>query len=117
MIIEIVKIKEGKKFFKVDVDKVDEIRQIRLDKELVEHLSNATEREEEEIIKLLAVIEFIRIDSSKIEGGKVKSFNKIINRDDFMENLKNLLKFRDVDSIMQEISEKKYHELKDFFLN
>lgn len=117
MIERIKKIKDGRRFLVVSIDTEEEIREIMLEKELVNDLANATKRDEEEIAKLLAVIEFIRKDSAKIEGRRVKNMKQFINRAEFKESLKGLVEFKRIDSIIEEISEMKYHEMKEFFFN
>lgn len=115
--VTIKKIKDGRRFLVVSIDTEEEIREIMLEKELVNDLANATKRDEEEIAKLLAVIEFIRKDSAKIEGRRVKNMKQFINRAEFKESLKSLVEFKRIDSIIEEISEMKYHEMKEFFFN
>jgi len=108
------KIRRNSKTFTVSINVNEEIQDIQLEIELAEYLSSILEQEEEEIIKLLAFIEFVRLDSSPTKKKKLK---KIIDDMEFRENLKVLLEVKSIDEIIDDIEELKYNKICEYFLS
>lgn len=105
-------IKRYSKNFHVIINIDEEEYEVQLDVALVEFLAAMLEQREEDLVKLLALIEFIRLDSSAIKKKKLKSF---IDENEFKNNLKVMLEVKTCTEIMEEISEMKYHETLEYF--
>lgn len=105
-------IRRCSKNFHVSINIDEEIHHVEVEIDLAEYLSAILEQKEEEMIKLLALIEFIRLDSSAI---KKKKFKKFIDEIEFRENLKVLLETKSVTEIIDDIGEMKYHEMRIYF--
>lgn len=105
-------IKRYSKNFHVIINMDEEKHKVQLEIASVEFLSAMLEQKVDDLVKLLALIEFIRLDSSAINKNKLKSF---IDDNDFKDNLKVILEVKNCDEIIEEISEMKYYEMVEYF--
>lgn len=111
-------ITERKTNFKVSIFTEDyEETNVYIDKTIAQQVAAFVNASEEDIVKLLAEIEFIRQDSQKLrlKKGKQEDFVKE-NEDIFKEKLKVMLELKTVEQILDEISDMKYHEVYEYFI-
>lgn len=85
--------------------------EVKVKKSTIEKLQ--IDEDPKEVAVLIAVIEFIRNQNCAFDR---KKDIKIIEKEDFAKNLRVALNFVTIESLIFEISQMKYYEVKEFFL-
>lgn len=105
-------VKEKKEAFLVSEDVFEDKRVVRIKKSLLESLGS--DKEPEMLAIILGKIELIRLETKMHDRNAPRSF---IGKEEFIKNFKNLVNsVKSADAILAEISEMKYHELKETFI-
>lgn len=101
------KLRETSKSFYISAICDEEI-EVRIEKDLIAELN--LQDDDESVATLLGVIELIRVNNSE------RPQKKIINKEQFKENIRYFLNEKGIDDLIDEISGLRYFELKEKFI-